>query len=87
MRIVKLSEPEATQLLHLLRTVHMTVGEARDAVPPEKRDEIALFSMSMMGQLHQAVNQLEGSIYEAEEVEQAEQEHAADDTFWSWSPK
>lgn len=67
MKIVKLSETEATEILHLLRTVHMTVGEARDAVPPEQRDGIALFSMPLMGALHQTINELEGSIYEATE--------------------
>ena len=77
-RIVRLSEPEATQLLHLLRTIHMAVGSARDAVPPDKRDEIALFSLAMMGQLHQAVNGLEGSIYEAQE-----EPHAPSDPFLS----
>lgn len=67
MKIVKLSVPEATELLHLLRSIHMTVGEAREAVPPEKRDDLELFSMPMMGALSQAVSSLEGSIYEANE--------------------
>lgn len=67
MKIVKISATEATQILHLLRTIHMSVGAARDAAPPEQRDEIALFSMELMGQLHQTINQLEASIYEAQE--------------------
>lgn len=66
MKPVKISFEEAQGLLNLLRNVQMNLGAAVDAVGENARAELYLCSMEFAGELHQTINQLEGSIFESQ---------------------
>ncbi len=63
MKIVTISESEAREILNLLRTVQMNIAALQTAETVDNE----LFSLPFLGALNQAVNGLEGSIWEAKE--------------------